>query len=420
MPNLGPIAFVILCVLMPPHLPATEENVAAVEKLPGVQQVYKFFTEQADWLLAEQIRITEIPAPAFAEAARARYFKEQFQRLGLVNVRQDEVGNVLGEYPGRSNELVIVSAHLDTVFPAETPTVVRREGSRYVGPGISDNSNGLVTLLALVRALREAGIQTQATLLFVVNVGEEGEGDLRGIKHLLEDADRRERLRAMVVVDGSGNERLTRRALPSKRFEIIVRGPGGHSWADFGLPNPIHALARVVSDSTRFRIPKRPQTVFNVGEIAGGTSVNSIPYQAAMKIDIRSESAGEIARLETALRKAVEQAVAAENQAAQRRERLSFEIRVIGERPGGEVPESARIVQVFRSVDRHLGIQTQIRTASTDANIPMALGLEAVAVGGGGRAGAAHSLREWYEPTSREVGLKRIFLAILLLAGVEL
>lgn len=420
MPKPRLIASIFLCLLMSSHLPATEVNVAAVEKLPAVQQVCKFFTEQADWILAEQIRISEIPAPPFAEAERARYFEEQFQRLGLVNVRQDEVGNVLGEYPGRNKELVIVSAHLDTVFPAETPIEVRREGSRYIGPGISDNSNGLVTLLALVRALREAGIQTHATLLFVANVGEEGEGDLRGIKHLLEDTALRQRLRAMVVIDGSSNERLTRRALASKRFQIIVRGPGGHSWADFGLPNPIHALARIISDSTRFRLPKRPHTVFNVGEIAGGTSVNSIPYQASMKIDIRSESKAEIERLEAALRKAAEQAVTAENQAAQRRERLSFEIRVIGQRPGGEVPESTRIVEVFRSVDRHLGIQTQFRTSSTDANIPIALGLEAVAVGGGGRGGASHSLREWYEPTGREVGLKRIFLAVLLLAGVEL
>jgi len=416
----GLVAFALLCLLMSPHLRATDVNVAAVEKLPGIQQAYQFFTEQAAWILAEQIRITQIPAPPFAEAERARYFQEQFQRLGLVNVRQDEVGNVLGEYPGRGSELVIVSAHLDTVFLPETPIEVRRDASRYLAPGISDNSNGLVTLLALVRALREGGIQTRATLLFVANVGEEGEGDLRGVKHLLKDAARRERLRAMVVIDGSSNERLTRRALASKRFEVVIRGPGGHSWADFGLPNPVHALARVVSESTRFRIPKRPRTVFNVGKIAGGTAVNAIPYEASMKIDIRSESAAEITRLEAALRKAVERAVRAENQAAQRKEKLSFELRVIGERPGGEVPESARIVEVFRAVDRHLGIQTQFHTSSTDANVPIALGLEAVAVGGGGRGGASHSLREWYEPTGREAGLKRILLAVLLLAGVEL
>lgn len=410
----------LLALLMPVRPSATEINPAALEQHPAVERALKALQEQLEWTLEQQIRITEIPAPPFQESARARYLEEQFRKLGLRNVRQDAIGNVLGEYRGRAPDTwTMVSAHLDTVFPPETPVRIVRNANRLVGPGISDNGNGLATLLALIRALQTGRVATTGSVLFVANVGEEGEGNLRGIKHLFDDTFWREKIRAAIVIDGSGNERLTRRALGSRRLEVIVRGPGGHSWGDFGLPNPIQALARAVAALATVPLPEKPRTIFNVGVIGGGTSVNSIPYQASMKIDIRSEGAAEIAQVEDAVRRAVEHAVAAENSAARRQEPLSYEVRVIGERPGGEVAESARIVEVFRAVDRHLGLETQFRTASTDANIPIALGLEGVAVSGGGRSGASHSLREWYDPTDREVACKRILMAVLLLTGVE-
>lgn len=405
---------------MPLRVSTTELSPATLEQKPAVARALQAVREQADWALEQQIRITEIPAPPFREETRARYLEQQFRKLGLANVHRDTIGNVLGEYRGREREgWVVVSAHLDTVFPPETPVRVEREGNRLVGPGISDNGNGLATLLALVRALQTARVPVRTSVLFVANVGEEGEGNLRGMKHLFDDAAWRKKLRAAIAIDGSGNERLTVRALGSKRLHVLVRGPGGHSWGDFGLPNPIQALARAIAELAAVSVPEQPRTVLNVGVIEGGTSVNSIPYQAAMKIDIRSESAAEIARLEEAVRQAVERAVAAENDAARRKDPLRSDIQVIGERPGGAVADSARIVEVFRAVDRHLGLETQVRTASTDANIPIALGLEAVAVSGGGRSGASHSLREWYDPADREVGTRRILLGLLLLTGVE-
>lgn len=405
---------------MPLRVSTTELSPETLEQKPAVARALQAVREQADWALEQQIRITEIPAPPFREETRARYLEQQFRKLGLANVHRDTIGNVLGEYRGREREgWVVVSAHLDTVFPPETPVRVEHEGNRLVGPGISDNGNGLATLLALVRALQTARVPVRTSVLFVANVGEEGEGNLRGMKHLFDDAAWRRKLRAAIAIDGSGNERLTVRALGSKRLHVLVRGPGGHSWGDFGLPNPIQALARAIAELAAVSVPEQPRTVLNVGVIEGGTSVNSIPYQAAMKIDIRSESAAEIARLEEAVRQAVERAVAAENDAARRKDPLRSDIQVIGERPGGAVADSARIVEVFRAVDRHLGLETQVRTASTDANIPIALGLEAVAVSGGGRSGASHSLREWYDPADREVGTRRILLALLLLTGVE-
>ena len=406
---------------MSAHLPAAELSVESVEKLPAVQRAAQFFLRESDWILQQQIRITSIPAPPFREDERALYLEEQFRALGLSNVRRDAIGNVLGERPGADPEhVVLISAHIDTVFPPGTEIEVRHEGDNWIGPGIADNGAGLAALLALAGALRESGARTSATLLFAANVGEEGEGNLRGMQALFADSALRRRVRACIAIDGSNAERLTAKALGSKRFHIIVRGPGGHSWADFGLPNPIQALARAVTRMTAVPVPSQPRTAFNVGEITGGTAVNAIPYEASVKVDIRSEMEAEIERLEYALRTAVAEAVMEENAWARvQGAPLEAEIRVIGRRPAGELPANARIVEIFRAVDTHLGIKTNIQRSSTDANIPISLGIEAVAVGGGGRSGASHSLREWYDPTGRELGLKRILLATLLLAGVE-
>jgi len=408
-------------LLMSASLPAADLSVESVEKNPAVRQALDFFMRESEWILQQQIRLTSIPAPPFHEDERALYLEEQFKLLGLANVRRDAIGNVLGEHVGSNPEhVVLVSAHIDTVFPPGTDIEVRHEGDRWIGPGIADNGAGLAGLLALARALQESGLRTKATLLLVANVGEEGEGDLRGMRALFADAALRRRVRAAIALDGSSAERLTTKALASKRFHVTVRGPGGHSWADYGLPNPIQALARAVSRLTAVSIPAQPRTVLNVGEMQGGASVNAIPYEASMKVDIRSEVEEEINRLEQALLMAVAEGVAEENASARAKGvSLTVSMQSIGHRPGGELPSTARLLGVFRAVDNHLGIKTSIQRSSTDANIPISLGIEAVAVGGGGHSGASHSLREWYDPQGRELGLKRVLLALALLAGVE-
>lgn len=419
MRRVGLLAGVIL--LMSAQLPAAELSVETVEKQPSVQRALDLLVEESDWILQQQIRVTSIPAPPFHEEERGLYLEEQFRELGLQNVHRDTIGNVLGERRGlQSDHIVVVSAHIDTVFPADTEIAVRREGDRWVGPGIADNSAGIAAVLALARVLKESNVRTAATILFVANVGEEGEGDLRGMRALFADAALRRRVIAVIAIDGSNAERLTTKALGSRRFQITVRGPGGHSWADFGLPNPIQALARAITRLTAEPIPSQPRSVLNIGEIDGGTSVNAIPYEATMKVDIRSEAESEIDILERSLRQAVAEAVAEESAWARTKEAvLSVEIKSIGNRPAGELPANARIIEVFRAVDARLGIKTSIQRSSTDANIPISFGIEAVAVGGGGRSGASHSLREWYNPAGRELGLKRILLALSLLAGVE-
>ena len=401
-------------------LAAAQIQVSPVERLPAVQQALKVLADE-EWIMQQQVLVTSIPAPPFHEEQRASYLEEQFQQLGLQDVHRDAVGNVLGTWPGTNpDQIVLLSAHMDTVFPPGAAIEIRQEGGRWTGPGIADNGIGLAALLSLIRAVQEANLQMQASLLFVANVGEEGEGNLRGMKELFSGSDLKSRVRAAVIVDGSTAERLTSKALGSKRFEVVVQGPGGHSWADFGLPNPIQALARAVQQLTSTFLPARPRTTLNIGAMEGGTSVNSIPAEAWMKVDIRSESESEIVRLEEALREAVSNAVAEENDWARSKGgSLRSEIRVIGERPAGELPASAGILRVFRAVDDHLGIHTMVQRSSTDANIPISMGLEAVAVGGGGRSGSSHSLQEWFDPAGRQKALKRILLAVAILAGVQ-
>lgn len=413
------VAALVWLITMP--LIAADTKVQALAGTPAVQRAFDFFKAQSDWTLQTQIRLTSIPAPPFHEEERSLYLEEQFRAIGLSNVRRDSIGNVLGERPGAgSDHLVLLTAHMDTVFPPDTDIEVRHEGDRWVGPGIADNGAGLAALLTLARAMEEAGLRTDATLLFVANVGEEGEGDLRGMRALFADPALRRRVRAVIAVDGSSNERLTAKALGSKRYNITVRGPGGHSWADYGMPNPIQALARAITRLTMVEIPNQPRTSLNIGEIEGGTSVNAIPYSASMKVDIRSEMESEIERLQEALLLAVQEGVAEENAWAHAKNiSLTVSTEIIGSRPAGELPADARIVEVFRAVDNYLGIRTSIQRSSTDANIPISLGIEAVAVGGGGRSAASHSLNEWYDPSGRETGLKRVLLALLVLARLQ-
>lgn len=404
-----------------------QQEVERVAALPGVKRALAWFASHEPDLRRWQMELASIPAPPFGEAARAEWLRARFAELSLEHVHIDSVGNVLsvrrGAEPGaqQGGKHVALSAHLDTVFPAGTPLGIREEGGKLYGPGISDNASGVVALLAVAAALSDSALGHAANLLFVGNVGEEGEGNLRGMRHLFSDPQWKDSIAHTLVLDGSGVDTIVTQALGSRRFEVTVRGPGGHSWSDFGAPNPIVILARAIASFSRTKLPAEPRTSASVGVIQGGTSVNTIPESASARVDIRSTSSQEMERLERALHAAVEESVAEET-AGQRRNaksRASVEIASIGSRPAAELREGARILEVVRAVDAHLGNTARLHRASTDANIPLALGLEAVSLGAGGSGGGAHTLHEWYDPSGRELALQRILLAALTLAGVR-
>lgn len=393
--------------------------------MPAFRRAQGWFREHAAECSHWQIEAAQIPAPPFGETARAQWLAERFKALGLEDVHLDEVGNVLGICSGDASDVISLSAHIDTVFPSGTPLNVHQQAGKLHGPGISDNAAGIAALLALVGAFKHCGIDHNAPVLFIGNVGEEGEGDLRGIRHIFSASPWKDKIAASVIIDGAGMDTIIADALGSRRFEVVIKGPGGHSWTDFGAASPIVALARAIAIFSDTRVPTSPKTTFNVGVIAGGTSVNSIPESAAMRVDVRSSSRMEIERLEMELRRAVEQAVGEEQGRARGRAgtrsaaELEWSINVIGNRPAGELDRSARILQLARAVDSHLGNSSQIQRASTDANIPISLGREAVALGAGGRGGGAHTLQEWFDPEGRERGFERILLLVLALAGAN-
>jgi tripeptide aminopeptidase len=404
--------------------PALLQEVARVAALPAVRGAFADFLSHEAQLADWQQQLAKIPAPPFGEQLRSEWMLERFLELGLEQVRTDEAANVFGIRPAIGNRYVALSAHIDTVFPAGTPLNVRQQGSRLYGPGVSDNAAGVVAMLGIAAAISRSRVRHTAPILFVANVGEEGEGDLRGMRHIFADSHWLDSIAFNLVLDGAGNDTIVAEALGSRRFEVIVRGPGGHSWSDFGAPNPIVVLARAIESFRQTPLPVSPKTTFNIGVIRGGTSVNSIPESASMRVDIRSTSTAEIERLERALRSGLDIAVASETKAMSQsgKERalgLSAEVVTIGDRPGGELPPEARILQVIRSVDAHLGNVAQVQRASTDANIPLSLGREAIAIGGGGTGGGAHTLQEWFDCTGRDFGLKRILLTLLALTGVS-
>jgi acetylornithine deacetylase/succinyl-diaminopimelate desuccinylase-like protein len=377
-----------------------------------------WFEKNLKWINDEQERVTEISAPSFQEEKRAAAVKALLADEGL-RVHSDKIGNVIGELPGANEkEIVLVTAHLDTVFPAGTETKVTHKGERMVAPGISDNGTGLAALVALARAMRVAKIRPQRTILFAANVGEEGEGNLRGMRALIDAY--RTKLRAVVVLDGSGTDFVTTQALASRRLEVTVTGPGGHSWSDFGMVNPINALVRGAVRFINTKVPAAPRTTFNLGQIEGGTSVNSIPHEAKLKVDLRSEEEGEITRLEAALRECVAAGVRDEMDNAREpsKGKLEWRVELIGSRPGGELAADSALLAALRAADEAVGNESRIERSSTDANIPLSLGIDAIAIGAGGNGGGAHSMQEWYEPAGREYGLKRALLTVLGVAGV--
>jgi len=402
-----------------------QQEVARLAAAPEVRSAFNWFRAHEPQLVHWQMEMARIPAPPFGEAARADWLAERFREVGLDDVRIDDVGNVFGTHPGFGRRYVALSAHIDTVFPANTPLNIRQQGSRLYGPGASDNGAGVAAMLAIAALLRSVRLRHAMPFVFIGNVGEEGEGDLRGMRHIFSTPRWKDSIAYTLVLDGAGADTIVAEALGSRRFEVIVRGPGGHSWSDFGVPNPIVILAKAIGTFIATPVPTAPKTTFNIGVIRGGTSVNSIPESASMRVDIRSTSMAEMERLEQSLRQALNQGVEEETMTAEMRSTaqkrpagVSCEVVVIGSRPAGELPQGARILQVVRAVDAQLGNAAQVQRASTDANIPLSLGFEAVAIGGGGSGGGAHTLQEWFDSNGRELALKRILLTMLTLAGV--
>jgi acetylornithine deacetylase/succinyl-diaminopimelate desuccinylase-like protein len=398
---------------------SAQQQVARVAELRRVHEVFAWFRSHVRDLEEFQLQVTAVPAPPWGEEARSRWLAERFTAMGLSEVHRDELGNVFGIRPGTDGAapFIALSAHIDTVFPPDTPIVVRRDNDKLYGPGISDNASGITALLGIAGALEAAGVTNTAPLLFIGNVGEEGEGDLRGMRYIFQQPRWSSTIASLIVVDGAGTDTIIAEGLGSRRYEVTVRGQGGHSWSDFGVANPIVALARVIGRFTRTPVPVSPKTTFNVGTVHGGTSVNSIPEIATMRVDTRSASVEELDRLERALHEAVDHVIP-EITGRKKQELLSAEVRIIGNRPAADLPSESQLLKTIRAVDAHLANTARIQRASTDANIPLSLGREAIAIGAGGSGGGAHTIHEWYDPAGRDLGLKRILLLTLALAGV--
>jgi tripeptide aminopeptidase len=372
------------------------------------------------WTLEQQIQLTEIEAPPFKEQRRAEEYRRRLMALGYQNVRIDAEGNVIAERPGApGGPIIVLSGHLDTVFPEGTDVRVKKEGARLKAPGIADDGRGLAVVLAVARAFQAVQLQTNGTILFIGTVGEEGQGDLRGVRHLF-NKELAGKIDYFISVDGTGFG-ITHAAVGSNRYRVSYKGPGGHSYGAFGMPNPIHAMGRAIAAISDFTVPTDPKTTFSVSVVSGGTSVNSIPMEGVFEIDMRSEEPSALGELDRKVRMAIEGAVAAEKARWPASTRpLSVQIDTIGIRPAGKQPETAPIVQAAVAASKALGLESELSPSSTDSNIPMSLGIPALTLDGGGSGGGTHALDEWYEETADAYkGPQWVALVTAILAGVK-
>ena len=422
-------------------------------KCTDVQEALQFLREDDERTLREHLEMCQIPAPSYEEEEKAEYVRKKMVDAGLSDVHIDEVGNVLGTWKGTGNgPRIMIAGHTDTVFPRETDLTLKKEGERYSCPGIGDDTRAVAELLSLARAMNATGIHGEGDIIFCANVCEEGLGDLRGIKHAFKDMSKTtvsqkteatENVQAsgktddmksftfanelenhydgFVSIDDKNTSGIIYQAVGSERYLVTFHGTGGHSFTGFGIPNPIHAMGRAIAKISDFQTPKNPKTTFSVGVINGGTSVNVIAAECSMLVDMRSVDAGELEKLSVKFHQAIENAVQEENARWEDKDnRITVTFEQKGKRPAGTQDKSCQIVQAANAANQALGMETlYIGAASTDANIPISLGIPAITVGWGGKGGGEHTIHEWYEHTESWKGPQRDLLLLLALSGYE-
>jgi tripeptide aminopeptidase len=411
----------IFCILALSVSISAQTPDAAVKRFMAsaeFKQATTFIEGDYDRFVRELVTLTEIPAPPFKEAARATAYLGMLRESGLAEVEMDAEGNVMGIRRGTApGPMLAVVAHLDTVFPEGTRVKVRREGTRFMAPGIGDNTRGAALMLAVVRAMNAAGIQTKSDILFVGNVGEEGEGDLRGVKFLLQKGKYRDRIRQFIAIDGGEQGSLTRGGVGSVRYRVAFKGPGGHSYGAFGLVNPAFAMGNAIAKFSRLKVPASPKTTFNVGVVSGGTSVNSIPADVQMVVDMRSVSCAELTKVRDAFLALVREAVDEENAARSTREgKVAADPASIGDRPCGETALDSPIVQTATAAVTAFGLAPSYGIGSTDSNVPMNIGIPAITIGRG-PGGRSHSPDEWTD-VARPAAVQAVQVALTIIAAV--
>lgn len=393
-----------------------DEQVRRLMDSPVVRTALDHIEATDAQTMADLRTLTQIPAPPFMEEARGAAFLEMLREVGVDSSWTDEVGNVIGLRRGSgSGETLAIAGHLDTVFPPETDVSITQRGDTLFAPGIADDTRGLATVLAVLRAMNESNIRTEQDILFIGNVGEEGLGDLRGVKHLFRDGG--PRIDQFISVDGTGSTGITHMGLGSHRYRVTFKGPGGHSWGAFGLANPAHAMGRAIryfqdgADPYTRNAPFR--TSYNVGRLGGGTSVNSVPFESWMEIDMRSQGVETLNAVDAILQGAIQHALAEENDLRTRGEALTVDVDLIGDRPSGEVAEDHPYVQQAAAVTRAFGLEPTFGRSSTDSNIPISMGVPAITIGGGGQGVGAHSLDEWFRNVDGHIGVQRVLMIVL-------
>ena len=407
------VLFLILCSLAESALQG--QSATALMADPTVRAALDAAKRNEAHFIDEQIRVCEIPAPPFHEEARGLEFKRLFEQAGLKDVRIDKAGNVIGVRPGVSaHPNLLFQAHLDTVFPEGTDVKVKRNGDILAAPGIADDCRGLAVMLGVIRALDEAKVQTPGTITFVADTGEEGLGDLRGTKELF-NVTLKGQIDKFVSVDGVGL-RVTNVGVGSYRYRATFKGPGGHSFGAFGLANPIQAMGRAIAKIDEFEVPTTPKTTFNVGRVGGGTSVNSIPFEGWMEVDMRSSDKDSLETIHAKYKRAVQQAVDEENKRWKGRGPVSVDNALVGYRPAGSTPADSAIVKTSMEVTKLFNPSATAGEGSTDSNVPMNLGIPAVTIGGGGQGTANHSLDETFDTKDSYLGTQRALLLAVALA----
>jgi tripeptide aminopeptidase len=420
------VALLVVCGLatgVVGHAQTSESVVQRIRESAQFTEASTFIEGDYDRFVKELIMLNEIPAPPFKEQARAKAYLEMLRRQGLSVVEMDAEGNAMGVRKGTAGDgpMLAIVAHLDTVFPEGTDVKVKRQGTRLAAPGIGDNTRGLALMLAVVRAMQAGKFQTTSDVLFVGNVGEEGEGDLRGAKFLLHQGKYKDRIKQFIAIDGGEQGNITRGGIGSLRYRVVFKGPGGHSYGAFGLVNPAFAMGSAIATFSRMHVPVEPKTTFNIGVVKGGTSVNSIPSEVSMDVDMRSESCAELKKVNEAFLAIVKQAVDEENGARSTREgKIEADPKLIGDRPCGETPASSPIVQTTTAVVKAFGLTPNYSISSTDSNVPMNMDIPAVTIGRGGPGGRAHAPDEWTD-VERKASVEAVTVAmtiILAVAGV--